>query len=255
MRFIVFILLFICGVVKSQPSMFNATLSQCQVVTSGLVLYVDANKSASQYGNNYWYDLKGGNNAAATNSPTFTHTGTNGGYITFDGSSNYFEFTAPYNTTTNDFTVSVWLKTNSTPSVNVVAFGNYPPYGAFTTNNYQLYLLTTGKCISQIRDGSAISILDTSTNVINDNVWHNVVFMRSGTTQNLYVDGVFNMSHSNVLLGNINTSGNTMDLGRQSSFSGNYFPGSIANCLLYSRALTATEVSQNYNAFYYQYSH
>jgi hypothetical protein len=67
----------------------------------------------------------------------------------------------------------------------------------------------------------------------------------NGSSVNLYVNGVPDSSFARS--GTINTSNSTIYIG-YSGYASEYFNGRIAICQLYNKALTATEILQNYNA-------
>jgi hypothetical protein len=98
-----------------------------------------------------------------------------------------------------------------------------------------------------------------STNTLNDNNWHvfTVTVDRSQVTSNqnlIYTDGVLN--HTQHPSHNSDTSANYSDLplyiGSRAG-SNFFFNGNIAQVLIYKRALTATEVQQNFNVVRLKY--
>jgi len=89
-----------------------------KIVTSGLVLALDAGNTKSYPGSGtVWTDLSGnGNTGTLTNGPTFNSS--NGGSIVFDGVDDFVNI--PYNTywntnvfgTATNFTLECWHKPN-----------------------------------------------------------------------------------------------------------------------------------------------
>jgi hypothetical protein len=212
------------------------------MVTDGLVLYLDASNTKSYVsGSTIWNDIStGGNNGSLTNGPTFSST--NGGSIVFDGTNDYID--CGNNNVldfTNNFTLSVWLNRNSTqPSLDSGIVGR-----ATAADGYSGYLLFyNGSGISlYIRSATRVS-----TGVISPNVNYNVVGTYNGSTAAIYVNGVLvNSSATNVVAVptgvNFQIGQYTLPPPQQRNFA-----GSIFNTCAYNRALSATEVLQNYNA-------
>ena len=82
--------------------------------------------------------------------------------------------------------------------------------------------------------------------VLSNGVWMNVAATYDGTTPLIYVNGV-----SQTLTGQITAAAgvaNKCYIGRIAYSTPYYFNGKIANVKIYNRALTSTEVLQNYNA-------
>ena len=82
-----------------------------------------------------------------------------------------------------------------------------------------------------------------STNTaVTTNVWYNLVVTKSSTTYNLYTNGSLSLNTSGV---DLNCT--LYSLGRRGDGLW-YAKGNIAQASIYNRALTAAEVSQNFNA-------
>ena len=104
------------------------------IVTSGLVLNLDAAKRDSYPGSGtIWRDISGnGNNGTLTNGPTFNSD--NYGSIAFDGVDDYVLLPNGLLSGTGDFTVNQFIKPNG--SVVGTTFGN------FSTGNLQVFFGT-----------------------------------------------------------------------------------------------------------------
>jgi hypothetical protein len=169
-----------------------------------------------------------------TNGPAFNAA--NGGYFEFDGSDDDARSPGtPFNITGN-VTINSWIRHDGGGST----VGNYMSHSQNTgyrmrrngTNGSNLWLYASGNAVS----GGAI---------YND-IWYMVTGVFSSTGLRAYINGVLVAS---------NTSSYS-----SSSFGGNFFigaygPGSelfggdIASAQVYSSALTASEILQNYNAY------
>jgi hypothetical protein len=207
-----------------------------KVITDGLVLYLDA---ANQYsyvsGSTSWNDIsRGGNNGTLVNGPTYSSA--NGGSIVFDGTNDYVSI--PYSniiSTPTSFTLSIWVKILSTPA----GYRGLMVIGRDTGTWYSIYY-ASGYFVMATSGGNVFS-----PNPIVIGNWYNVVFTAAGSTGLLYENGVQVQTRS-YTPPSIST-GSNFYIG--SATSGMEFSNSnIALASEYNRALSATEVLQNYNA-------
>jgi len=86
------------------------------------------------------------------------------------------------------------------------------------------------------------NVLSSTNTAVTTNVWYNLVVTKSSTTYNLYTNGSLSLNTSGV---DLNCT--LYSLGRRGDGLW-YAKGNIAQASIYNRALTAAEVSQNYNA-------
>jgi len=211
------------------------------IVEDGLVFYIDAANSRSYPGTGTTVtDLKGLRNGTL-NGNTFQTN--NGGVIDFDGIDDNITFGTPQSgdimASTNSFTNSIWLKrTGNTEYSNVMVIWQqrrsnlgYGYNGVAGT--------TTNKAYSYV-GASALNGND----VIDQNVWHNFVFTINGSNAaKLYIDGELQSQGTRSAESNV---GSVFYIGRSSS--GNYANMEVACASYYNRAISASEVKQNYNA-------
>ncbi len=224
-----------------------------KIVTSGLVLSLNAADRNSYPGSGTtWTDMSGnGNDGTLTNGPTFSSA--NGGSIVFDGVDDY---TTGSLSSPTVGCISMWINSNTIVD-------------ASSSFKSLILLRYTGVTDSEfnISLGSATSLLTneyiTIANVTNSqrtgitdggsllaNTWYNIVFNSESGKYQIYINSVFKTS--SVYLGGVSTitDGNMIVIGglvRNSVVSGP-FNGSISNVLLYNRGLTISEILQNYNA-------
>jgi hypothetical protein len=105
---------------------------------------------------------------------------------------------------------------------------------------------TTGRIVWNLFNGGQV----TSTNILNDGNWHNVVGVFNGTTSSLYVDGVINSSGAAAALaGEPNAD---LFLGGNPDFTAigvnqRYLAGGLAQVALFTNALTSAQISNLYN--------
>jgi hypothetical protein len=216
------------------------------ISTNGLVLALDAgDRNSYVSGSTTWFDLAGTNNGTLTNGPTF-NTGS-GGSIVFDGSNDYVTLTRPVQ---DDFTLSCWFKTTqagSLPTQWYEAKGLVDCEVGSIQNDFGLGI-GGGRVIYGIGNQAAqVDVSIYSTTLYNNNIWHNAVATRVKSTgaMLLYVDSILVASGS-AQTGSLTTATN-MRIGSQQTNVG-FFLGNIATGVVYNRALSASEVLQNYNA-------
>jgi hypothetical protein len=217
------------------------------IVTNGLVLNLDASRTSS-YPNagTTWYDISGnGNNGTMTNGPLFGTA--SGGQITFDGINDYVDCGLSNISLPTNITLSAWINQSTLSGYkNIItkedSTGTGLDYGLTTSPNGNLYFW--------FHNGS-YKIHETSTGVINStNKWYNVVsvFDDVNNIVKMYVNGVeiYNQSETTSLLAHVNSK---LFIGWRNSFlNGQSFYGNIANTQIYNRALSQSEITQNYNA-------
>ena len=211
------------------------------IVTNGLVLDLDAAKLASYPGTGTaWYDISGNNNnGTLTNGPTFSGIGKQAA-IVFDGADDFVSGSGTVLTTQG--TIITWFKTSNTYSNNYLLS---LPWISSGNNGFDLGFggSTTFRGIITTTSGYAEI---TYTTTYSDNNWHMGALTYNGTTITLYYDGVARTSAS--ITGSIlQTANGEFNVGRFGSF-GAYVAASISNATVYNRALSADEVSQNFNA-------
>lgn len=213
------------------------------IVKDGLVLCLDAAKRDSYPGNGtVWSDISGfQNNGTLTNGPTYNSA--NGGSIVFDGINDYIQCSAvtSFISAATRFTISFWGFPN--------AINRFLSIGYFisSANRINVGPWNDGNIYFNV-GGNAFGLTSYVANQ-----WQNftMTFDGSQTGNQNRLQGYIN--------GNIQTltyvgtipsiSGTITDffIGYLDSFS-SYADGRIATVQIYNRALTASEVLQNYNA-------
>jgi hypothetical protein len=207
------------------------------IVTNGLVLCLDAanTKSYPRTGTG-WFDLSGSNVIGTfVNGATFNSS--NQGNIVFDGTDDVINTTY---VSSSVFTWSAWFKTD------VVSSG-YRNIISIPSPNYMLMLLDTSTANLGFWTPDGLGGVNLSTPTIATNTWYNAVFVREGNS----ITGGYKAYVNAVLYGNANTgtwsSSSTLSLGGRTNES-QFLDGNIAQASIYNRALTITEIQQNFNA-------
>ena len=224
------------------------------IVTSGLVLNLDAAKVDSYPGTGTtWRDLSGNNNnGTLTNGPTFSGIGKQAA-IVFDGVDDYVNNVGTTSTfsfiqNTGVYTISAWVK----PAVLGTAMyfaGNNSGTGG--EKGFYFGKEANNNCWLALTNGSE-AILDhrVSDFFLNTTDWVNVICVGNSTTNQFYKNGTAFDSAGSITSLTTGNSSRTLALGSINNvLAYNYWwNGSIANFQIYNRALSAAEVSQNFNA-------
>jgi hypothetical protein len=232
------------------------------IVQSGLVLNLDAGVSSSYGGSGTtWTDLSGnGNNGTLVNGVGYV--GTNGGLLSFDGSNDYVNLgnSQTGNFGTSNFSINAFFKftySGSNSGIFCKSIGDTP------TTNYGWLLNIPGgselgfaMATTNSAWGSSGSYSCKSTGIsINDGNWRMVTIVgdRTQTNISMYINGVLQTLQQYAGgLNQFNTVGNVTNtynlvLGNESDAS-HPFNGNISQASIYNRALSASEISQNFLA-------
>jgi hypothetical protein len=208
------------------------------VVTNGLVLSLDAgDRNSYVSGSITWFDLAGSSNPTLYNGPTF-NTGSFGS-IVFDGVDDYAQTTGPQYTDQVSFVC--WFKTSSNQG-NRYLMGMAKTLGG--NNGFDL-VLDPDSIGSYIVTTNGLTNPRYTVNYYN-NVWHMTVTTYNGTNARFYYDGVLQSTTS--ITGNVDIeSTRLLGIGAWANGAAQA-NASIAVAQFYNRALSASEVQQNYNA-------
>lgn len=226
-----------------------STSYNSKIVTNGLVMCLDAANVKSYSGTGTtWTDVSAnGNNGTLVNSPTYSST--NNGSLVFNGTTNYVEAGSIQ---PQQLTLSSWFKATGASNTND-AYGGVliinSPQLTGTVVQYSLnYSWLNQNCSVTLQFNNIRSV--SPTNSVLQNTINNAVTTYDGSTLNLYLNGVLSTTLSLSVTLVYPTTGNmNVQIGRwgYTGFLRN-FAGNIYNTSIYNRALSATEVTQNFNA-------
>jgi hypothetical protein len=206
-----------------------------QIITDGLVLWLDAGNPASYPGSGTtWFDLSGfGNNGTLFNGVGYNSD--NGGSLVFDGVDN--GITLGKIITTTAFTVSTYI--NQQSDLDESNFLSQDIGG--DPGRLLLHRLDTGKLRFFIGGSGLLS-----NSVLDIGVWYNTTFSRSSDgTAKIFLNG--NEDAAGTLFTNTITDTSTF-IGYFPRIPSRSFPGKISQVSIYNRALTASEIQQNFIA-------
>ena len=224
-----------------------------KIVTDGLVFAVDAaNKKSYPGSGTTWTDLAGNNNGTLTNGPTFDSG--NGGSIVFDGSDDYVGTNFNVDFTTADFTLDAWVY----PTFDSTQYGRpiitMNGNGGCSTYDFALEYGRSGQSATNkfgLITGGGPGTPNLHSNTHNKENWYHVMVTREQNNASSYTYAMYvNSTQENTITGNyyggdggILTIGKFLDCGAVNEWLGN-----IAQIKIYTRALSPTEITQNYNA-------
>ena len=223
---------------------FNMGLAHSpSIISDGLVLYLDAANRRSYSGSgNTANGLVYGIGGTLINGVGYTSY--NNGSFIFDGSNDFISVGSLGSFYTQG-TISFWMK-----SLDVTTNYRNP----FSTNyngyiNFNVLRFEQGegdgalKCWFGDPSGTIASL---NYPTISANTWYNVVVIwnQSTTTVTGYLNGTFDVTNSSWTLWPTSFVNVAVGLGYNSRF----FQGNIGQTIIYNRALSATEILQNYNA-------
>jgi len=223
-----------------------------RVVTDGLVLALDAGNAKSYPGSGTtWTDLSGNsNNGTLTNGPTYSN-----GSIVFDGTDDNVLITNPTTIKNQNFTISVWVNpgTQNASIVSMIDFdhASSPVQGWVlqsedaTTNRY-FYLAWRGESSFQPSGGGGFGA-GKGIQVTNS-TWQNIVYSKNGTSLLGYLNGTQLYSGTSASSTVSYENNKNLMIGSCVAISSRTFKGDISNTTIYNRALSASEIKQNFNA-------
>jgi len=165
----------------------------------------------------------------------------NKGALKLDGSTDYVAVGNATSLNPTTVTVSIWIKRHGYQS-SVASYlrrnvnDAYAIIGDIASDNVRL----------RIYNGSTYPESPNATLSLNE--WTNIVGTYDLANIKIYRNGVFvgQTAHTSAI--SYSSSNTTLTIGRDDPFAGRYMNANYGSVLIYSRALSATEISQNYEA-------
>ena len=212
--------------------------SAASVVTTGLQLYLDAGNASSYPGTGTaWTDLSvNGRNGTLTNGPTYSAT--NGGSIVFDGSNDYVQCSGSLTVTAATFVT--WIRRN----------GNQGQYDGI--------LFSRGTSVTGMNFQVSNQIAYTWNNAVNtyswqsglivpDATWCMIAVSVTSTAATAYLCQASGITTATNTVSHTSSVINDIKIAWDDA-AARYFNGNIAIAQLYNTALSAAQVSQNFQA-------
>lgn len=168
----------------------------------------------------------------------------------FDGAS---ALVAPdndaFNFGTNNFSIACWVKTDITSKMMI-----WQESGANGGGDNQAWLrigdnTSTRKMRFAVEDDTGGTIIN-SDHGVSDNAWHHVVCTRSGTTSNIYVDGVLVATKEAPVIKNVSNNQDFKIGAQERDGGGSYaskYNGLMDELIVYNRTLSITEIENLFN--------
>jgi hypothetical protein len=230
------------------PALLANSGASLKIVPNGLKAHLDATSISG----NAWTDLSGNNLSSAING-SVAYSTYNGRCLAFNGGYVQTPNMPLSGSANNPWTMGVWVNP-STFSGNIVSMSALSPVGGW---NMPPISSNGSKFIGKIWQGAAAPANQLISSAYTTGNWYYVtlVWDQVNAAQNLYVNGVLAATQSNATY---SASGvdNVLYLGQANPGSDNTgtFYGYMGNFHYYTRALTAAEVLQNYNALKARYA-
>jgi hypothetical protein len=189
-------------------------------------------------------DLSGnGNTGTLINGPTYSSS--NRGFLVLDGTDDYIRISsASYLNSlgSSDFTVSMWIyRATNPPGGNGEML-----YQSATLDNGFLIGISDVSFRIELRDNQSTNgTLGGVSNIFTAGIWNNVVLTKQGTTYTGYSQGVSKGTFTSYQ--DVGTNSGFVDIGRVDWWGPSHWEGNIAQVSVYSRALSAVEIQQNFN--------
>ena len=211
------------------------------IVTDGLVLYLDAANTKSYVsGSTTWRDIAGSNNGTLVNGPTYSSD--NGGSIVFDGVNDYVRIGGKNDYNHPSITLESWVYPERTAIFEYLFSNSRDCCGSY--NGYELRIVNNSIRFT-IWNSTNANVFSTYSLPLN--TWYHIVATYDGTQLKLYINGILNNSSNSTLQIGYPTSYD-LYIGRMGYGSAYVIKGKIPLSRIYNRALSAQEVQQNYNA-------
>ncbi len=210
------------------------------VITDGLMIYLDAANTRSYPGTgNTWYDLRGNRNFTLQNNPPF-FANSAGGSIGFTAANSHWASSSTSLSTITRFSVDVWhyytgVNSGSNPCIVTELWP-----GTTSQINFNLGTLN-GFTIGFFNGGWQTS----GSYALTSNNWYHIVGNFDGANFRLYVNGVNQVTTA--YAGTPTSSNGGIRLMRRWD-SDEYWGGQLSTVKIYNRALSATEIKQNFEA-------
>ena len=231
-----------------------------RIITDGLVLCLDAANSKSYPGSGTtWTDLSGnGRNGTLTNGVGYSAS--NGGALVFDGVNDYVDLGNPSSLDiTQAITHILWINpiSNYASSYNGIFTKANTGSSGGSLSNTLIYIGPGGIYTVQYGKSDGAPGNGVTNTISAYNQWVCYASTYDGANVTLYKNGV--QVNQVAQTGAIyNTNQNTgVKLGTDGRYNldgGRQYNGNIAQVSVYNRALSAAEVSQNYNALKSRFS-
>lgn len=244
--------------IENNINSYYSLWDRTAVVSNGLVLNLDASDINSYYKTGTeWFNIAATSSTikgTLVNGPVFDTA--NGGSILFDGVNDYVDLGSNFRFNDSDITYDFWFKVTDNSDVyhEIITLGSSNQSNVISLWKYRSGS-NSGKVFASINIVGFTQTLATSqltgADILNTIVNYTAVFKKESGVYKLYLyrNGVLDASAtSNVTSYNMNNWANfEARIGSGSSLYPELWKGNIYSGKVYNRALSATEILQNFN--------
>lgn len=217
-----------------------------RIVTDGLVLCLDAANPKSYPGSgDVWYDLSGNqNHVTKQNSGDITYNSL--GYFS-TGATGYFNRASGTNIPTGNeqYCIGVWARQPTTWGTN----GGLISIGGYGVTSQSNALRTLNNIAGQFHHYWWANDLSATSSSATINNWFMVLAQFDGSARSIYVNGI-NVASDNPVGHNVTSS----EIQISKTVSTEYQQGDIAIAFIYNKALSHSEIIQNFNTLKTRYN-
>ncbi len=226
------------------------------IISDGLVFYLDAANTRSYSGAGFTVNNLCTSALGATLISGISFTSLNSGTLILNGTSHYINIpSSGFGISTESFTFNLFVKATNKSSTNFLSFLSNrqltsPFNGVLITQDfnsnrsaYLRYQINSAIGVSQYNSGT-LPFISNSFNMIS------MVVNRTNNSLLSYLNGSLDASYDITGTTSIGSS-HSIEIGRDEAFVPNsnaWMGGSVGSFQIYNRALSATEILQNYNA-------
>ena len=216
-------------------------------VTTNLIAHYDPSNASSYSGSGTALNDLSGNGLTGTMSnitftnPYFSYNGTNSQVSIADN--------ALLEPGSGSWTMEAWAYLSNTGAGTKTILGKFDPGGGSQDVSYSMRI-STATSFAQMGDGLG-SYVNSTSYTLTANTWTHIVYVwKNGATKTLetYINGSSIGSVNHSLSSLLNTPANLYIGSYNNGEYSQYFTGRIGITRLYSAALTANQVLQNFNA-------
>jgi hypothetical protein len=215
------------------------------IVTTNLSMFLDAGNASSYPGSGTaWTDLSGNSrNGTLTGGPTYTSA--DGGAIIFDGTNDFVQCSGSITATAATFVT--WMRRNG-PQDDFDGI----IYSRSATATGISFFGTTNK-ISYTWNNAVNTYTWDSGLTIPDLTWCMVAVSVTSTTATAYLCQSSGITSATNTVSHTSTTLDDIKVGADELGGFRFFNGRIATAMIYDRALSADEITQNFNALRSRY--
>jgi hypothetical protein len=214
------------------------------IVTTNLSMFLDAGNASSYPGSGTaWTDLSGNSrNGTLTGGPTYTSA--DGGSIVFDGTNDFVQCSGSITATAATFVI--WMRRNGPQDdfdgIIYSRSANATGISFYGTTNKISY--TWNNAVDTYSWDSGLTIPDLT--------WCMIAVSVTSTSATAYLCQSSGITSATNTVSHTSTTLDDIKIG-QDDLGGRFFTGNIATAMIYDRALSAGEITQNFNALRSRY--